>query len=72
MRIIWIIPLVAFTSCIAESEQSRQQEAVEYQMQQHDSAKCADAGLLPGSDGFRKCMAELANAPPSQPVVVAP
>ena len=55
--------VLALAGCIGQSEQAKQHEAVEYQMEQHDSAKCADAGLLPGSDPFTACMAKLAGAP---------
>jgi hypothetical protein len=63
-RVIVISALcLGLTGCLYQSEQSKQQEAVEYQIQQHDSAKCADQGLLPGSDPFNTCMRMLETAP---------
>ncbi len=51
--------------CVAAHEQSTQHEAVEYQVQQRDSTRCADLGMLPGSDEFNACMAKLEGAPQS-------
>jgi hypothetical protein len=51
--------ILALAGCAAAQERSDQQEAVQYTIIQHDAARCADAGFLPGSAPFNDCMAKL-------------
>ena len=55
--------LLCTTACVQQRERAEQQNAVEYNIRQRASAKCADTGLLPGSASFNDCVAKLEGAP---------
>ncbi len=62
-----VLSLAGMTGCQAEKDRADQREAVQYTLVQHNSAECAQLGLLPGSVEFNDCMTRLQNG---QPVTV--